>query len=208
MLRARTDEAKDERRQVLLAAALDEFFEKGFAATRMVDVAKRADLSKGTLYLYFDSKEAMFKALVETHAAPNIETLAEIAEVSHSLEEALAGLRHLGPYIIQQTDMPRLLKVLIGDSHTFPDIIQAYRKELIERVLAIMTGVLRQAEAAGEIRLDSAELTARLVVAPIVLSGIWQALFGHDPAAKVDVDELFRIHTDLMLKALKTGDPS
>ena len=62
MKRARSDEAKDERRAQLLDAALDEFFEKGFSAARMDDIARRAKLSKGTLYLYFDSKKAMFQA--------------------------------------------------------------------------------------------------------------------------------------------------
>ncbi|WP_084398652.1 TetR/AcrR family transcriptional regulator [Henriciella aquimarina] len=208
MLRARTDEAKDERRHALLGAALDEFFEKGFAAARMVDVARRAGLSKGTLYLYFDSKEAMFRALIETLTKPSIDQLEQMAEAAHSLEETFLGLRQFAPVIIRETDVPRLMKVLIGDSHTFPEIVRAYRMQLIERVLGIMTAVLRRAHKAGEIHVAAPELTARLVVAPIIMSGIWQALFSDEPDAAVDLDALFRLHTDLLLKALKTGDPS
>ena len=68
MQRARSEAAKDTRRQALLTAALDEFFERGFAAARMDDIARRAGFSKGTLYLYFDSKEALFASLIETFA--------------------------------------------------------------------------------------------------------------------------------------------
>ncbi|MEM5518132.1 TetR/AcrR family transcriptional regulator [Henriciella sp. AS95] len=207
ILRARSEEAKDDRRQALLEAALDEFFEKGFAASRMADIAKRAHLSKGTLYLYFDSKEDLFKALVETLAAPNIDQIESIAETSHSLEQALAGMRALAPHIIRDTDLPRLIKVLIGDSHMFPTIVQAYRTQLIERVFSIIAGILERAHAAGEIEVENAPLTARIVIAPIVLSALWQALFGRDPTAHVDLDKLFEIHTRLLLKALRP-DPA
>ena len=75
MRRARSEDAKDERRQLLLSAALDEFFERGFSAARIEDIAQRASLSKGTVYLYFDSKEALFLALIEDLATPNIEQI-------------------------------------------------------------------------------------------------------------------------------------
>lgn len=203
MLRARSDDAKDQRRQALLDAALDEFFEKGFAATRMVDVARRAGLSKGALYLYFDSKEAMFKALIESLTSPKLEQLEQIADGAASIEQALAGLSAFAPAMIRQSDMPRLMKVVIGDSHLFPEIVQAYRVELIERVIGLVAGVLERAEARGEIEIDDPLLTARLVMAPIVLSGVWQAMFGRDPKAAIDLERLFRIHGELMLKALK-----
>ena len=208
MLRARSEEAKDQRRESLLQAALDEFFERGFAAARMADIAKRAGVSKGALYLYFDSKEAMFKALVGSFVTPNIEKIEQIAEQSPSLETALQGLAAFAPAMIRESDVPRLMKVLIGDSHMFPEIIQAYREELMESVLALLAGVLESAEASGEIRVSNPYLTARLIVAPIVLSAIWQALFGGRPEARVDLDELFRIHAEMILRALKTGTTS
>ena len=75
MQRARSQTDKDARRQLLLQAALDEFFERGFAAARMEDIARRVDLSKGTVYLYFKSKDDLFRALIEEHALPNLETI-------------------------------------------------------------------------------------------------------------------------------------
>ena len=205
MLRARSEDAKDERRLALLNAALDEFFEKGFSATRMADIARRAGLSKGTLYLYFKSKDAMFRELIEVLAMPNIQRISEIAEAAQSFEQAMEGFSRLGPELIRTSDMPRLMKVLVGDAHMFPQVVQDYRTELVERVLSIMAGMLRRAHEAGEIRVESPELTARIVIAPVVLSGIWQAMFGHQRGGEVDLDRLFRIHTDLLLAALKTG---
>lgn len=203
MQRARSDEAKDERRAILLNAALDEFFEKGFAAARMDDIARRAGLSKGAVYIYFDSKETLFKALIEQLAAPNIERIEQIASGSVSIEQALDRLAAFAPLMIRQTDLPRLMKVLVGDSHTFPEIIQAYRREVLERLLSILADALKQAEARGEIELRDAALTARLLLAPIAFSGLWHAVFGKVAEAAVDLDTLFRLHADNMLKALR-----
>ena len=208
MLRARSDEAKDERRQVLLKAALDEFFEKGFSATRMNDIARRAKLSKGTLYLYFDSKEAMFRALLEAFVSPNLEMIEQIAENARDLKEAVSSICRVAPLLIRHTDMPRLMKVMVGDSHMFPQLVRAYREELIEQVLGLVANVLRRAHAAGEAEVEDPELTARIVVAPLVLSGMWQAMFNVNNDADVDLERLFQIHEHMMLKALAPGSAS
>lgn len=203
MLRARSDAAKDKRRQALLTAALDEVFEKGFAATRMDDVARRAGLSKGTLYLYFDSKEALFQGLVESLAYPNLEIVEQITEQAETLQEALRGIRQFAPALIRQTDLPRLMKVLIGDSQLFPDLVRAYREDLIERVLAMIAALLSRADARGEANIADPELTARLIMAPIIFSALWQGVFNQNSEADVDLDKLFEIHEQMMLKALE-----
>nr|WP_321361807.1 TetR/AcrR family transcriptional regulator [uncultured Hyphomonas sp.] len=208
MARARTEEAKDERRQALLAAALDEFFEKGFAATRMDDIARRAGLSKGALYLYFDSKEAMFGALVVSLATPNLEIIKRITEQAASLKEALHGIREFAPFVIRQTDMPRLIKVLVGDSQLFPELVQTYRHDLIERVLSMIAALLQRADEAGEAKIENPQLTARLIMAPIIFSALWQAVFNQTSEAEVDLDQLFAIHEQMMLNALQIGTTS
>lgn len=205
MLRARSDEAKDERRSALLNAALDEFFEKGFAATRMNDIARRANLSKGALYLYFDSKEAMFRALVESLASPNLEMIEQITHNANSLKDALRGICQFAPMLIRHTELPRLMKVLVGDSHMFPQMVLAYRQELVERVLAMIAGMLNRAHEAGEVEIEDADLTARIVMAPMILSALWQAVFNSRQEAEVDLEHLFQIHERMMLKALQPG---
>jgi AcrR family transcriptional regulator len=204
MSRARSDNAKDERRQALLMVALDEFFQKGFAAARMDDIARRADLSKGTLYLYFESKEALFTALIKTLAMPNLDHLELISRSAPSMREALDRLIVFAPILIRHSNLPRLMKVLIGDSHNFPDIIRAYRTQILDRVLGALAQMLEGAKSRREIEIGDPKLMARLVMAPIAFSGIWQAVFADDEGAEVDLEALFRMHADLLMKAIGT----
>jgi AcrR family transcriptional regulator len=200
--RARTDEAKDARRQALLDAALDEFFERGFTAARTHDIAKRAGLSKGTLYLYFDSKEALFAELIESLTSPHLTHIEEIADNATSVLDAIDRFTEFAPHLVRTSDLPRLLKVLIGDSQHFPDTLKRYRQRVLDRVLAAIGSVLEAAKARGEIEIGDPNLVARLVIAPVLFSGLWQALFGADPDAEVDLEALFREHARLLRRGM------
>ena len=201
MRRARTVQAKDERRQALLEAALTEFYERGFAAARMDDIAKRANLSKGALYLYFESKDALFKALVEAFAVPNLERLQTVAMSAPSALGAIRAVAGLVPSIIRETYIPRLMKVLISDAKVFPDTVRAYRKDVLDRFIGVLSGILTRAKAAGEIEIGDPALTARLVVAPVAFSAMWHVTFGDDKDARVDLEALFALHADMLEKA-------
>jgi AcrR family transcriptional regulator len=200
--RARTEEAKDERRGALISAALDEFFEKGFAATRLDDIAKRAGLSKGSIYLYFDSKESLFQALIESVALSRVEMLEQAAAAIPSGLGALQAVGRLAPSVIRESNLPRLMKVMISDARMFPDIVRDYRRNVLDRVLGLIAGVLERSMEAGEIHRGDPKLLARLVVAPVALSGIWHVVFNTDPEAEVDLDALFALHVETMTRAL------
>ncbi len=206
MKRARTAKAKQERRQLLLRAALDELYEKGFTAARTDDIAERAGLSKGTLYLYFKSKEDLFIALIESLTSDKLNQIELMAQQMPSLDQALSAFGKFAPTLIRESDLPRLMKVLIGESQTFPHIVANYRKHTLERVLAAIQTMLTHAQARGEIDIDDPKLTARLVIAPVVLSGIWQAVFAGTDTEPVDLEALFDIHIRFLLKAMKPGD--
>ncbi len=202
MQRARTIEAKEKRREALLAAALDEFIEKGFAPARMDDIAKRAGLSKGTLYLYFDSKDALFESLVTTHALPNVEKMEQVLAQFDGFRPALDALMTMAPHLIRNTDMPRLMKVLIANSSAFPETVLAYRQQVIDRVLALITKLIERGQASGEVHCEDAGLTARLVIAPIVMSGIWHMVFAQAEGGAFDMDKLFLLHGRYLQAAL------
>ncbi len=206
MKRARTDAAKEERRQILLKAALDEFYEKGLAAARTDDIAERAGLSKGTLYLYFKSKDDVFKALIETLTSDKLAQLETLATKPPSLDLALAAFGQFAPTVVKEPDLPKLIKVLIGESQAFPELIEDYRKNVLSRILGALATMLENANARGEISIDDPALTARLVVAPVVLSGIWQAVFAGRGGDDIDLEKLFSTHTRFLLKAMKPGD--
>ncbi len=201
-MRARTDEAKDLRRQALLDAALDEFAERGFAAARMEDIARRADLSKGTLYLYFESKEDLFKALVDTKAAPRLDEIEALVTEMPSALEALATFAQLAPMLIQRSPVPRLAKIIIGESNQFPEIADFYRRNFIERGMGVIRSVLEQGVERGELEVEDPALTARLIMGPMVLSAVWHVLYGDKPDGRVDLEKLFALHARYLRRAL------
>jgi AcrR family transcriptional regulator len=211
MLRARTEQAKDKRKMALLISALDEFYERGFNAARMEDIAKRAHLSKGTLYLYFDSKPALFKALIEEIALPTLGNTGQIAEKAPSAVQALTSLMNYMPQVIRHSPMPKLMKVLIADSKAFPELTLLYRKQMIERALSMIKGVLQRGNANGEWQVEDVHLTARLVIAPMIFSVIWRVTFENialeDDSAlpELDLEGLFALHTQYLLAALGAG---
>ncbi len=201
MQRARSDDDKDTRRQLLLEAALDEFFERGFSAARMEDIARRADLSKGTLYLYFDSKEDLFREIIAHFAMPNLELFRGMLTTAPGFVDAMDRLAAFAPFMIRHSRVPKLMKVMIGDSHNFPAIILEYRKHVLDEVFDLIGGLLERAKASGEIDVEAPHLAARIIVGPVVLSGIWQAVFARTTGGDVDLDSLFRMHAEVMKKA-------
>lgn len=204
-MRARTDEAKDERRTAFLMAAIDEFFEKGFEAARVDDIAKRAGLSKGTLYLYFKSKEDLFQALIDMAAAPKLEEMERIVSTASSALEAISGILKFAPVMVRQSIMPRIIKVLIGDGNRFPAVAHAYRRQIIEHILGLIAGILKRGHDAGEIDVIDPDLTARVVIAPIFMSMIWHILFEQDTLdgeSNIDLEALFSVHHAMLMRAL------
>lgn len=204
-MRARTDQAKDERRTAFLMAAMDEFFDKGFEAARVDDIAKRAGLSKGTLYLYFKSKEELFQGLIDMAAAPKLEEMETIVSTASTASDALAGILKFAPVMVRQSIMPRIIKVLIGDGGRFPDVAHTYRQQVIEQVIGLIAGILKRGQDAGEFDVIDADLTARVVIAPIFMSMIWHILFEQDtPDGEnlVDLEALFSVHHTMLMRAL------
>ncbi len=205
MKRARSPEAKEDRRQALLKSALDEFYEKGLTAARADDIAERAGLSKGTLYVYFKSKEDLFKALIENLTTPKLAMLEQIVDESTSIELSLNRFAQLIPLIVRHSDMPRLMKILIGESQQFPDIVRLYRTNVLERVLALLARMLATADKRGEIRVSDPDIAARLLVTPVLFSGIWRAVFDADGSAPLDVEQLISTHIRFFLNGITTG---
>lgn len=204
-MRARTDEAKDERRTAFLMAAMDEFFEKGFDAARVDDIAKRAGLSKGTLYLYFKSKEELFQGLIDMAAAPKLEEIETIVSTARSASDAITGILKFAPVMVRQSIMPRIIKVLIGDGGRFPDVAHTYRQQVIEQVLGLIAGILKRGHDAGEFDVADPDLTARVIIAPIFMSMIWHILFEQDTRdgeSLVDLEALFSVHHAMLMRAL------
>lgn len=174
----RWERRKDARPQELLAAALAQFVERGFAATRLEDVARRAGVSKGTLYLYFENKEELFKAVVREHIVHAIgaaeQTVAEFE--GHSAELLRAILMRWWDQI-GATELAGITKLMMAEANNFPDLAQFYNEEVIARGNRLISSVLVRGVARGEFRPLDPEVMTHVLTAPVLMLMMWTHRF-------------------------------
>ena len=193
---------KDERPSELVAAALDLFVERGFAATRLDDVAARAGVSKGTLYLYFESKEALFKAVIEEAIVP---LLAAAEDEIAGYEGGSIDLLHrllLGWWEqIGATRLAGVPKLIIAEARNFPAVAQYYHDAVIVRGRALLRTLLQRGIERGEFRPLDLETAIDVIYAPLMMLVVWRSSMGFcgketDPAAYL------KTHFDLLVQGL------
>ena len=194
---------KSARPQEILDAALACFAEKGFAAARMDDIAERAGVTKGTIYLYFENKNAVFKALVRESIG------AQIASVAENIRAYEGSSRDLLRFILtsiaefaRSSDRIVLPKILLADAGNFPELVKFYREEVIDKGLAAMSGVIARGIVRGEFRTIDPQHAARLCIAPILLAIFWRTTFAQFDAQPYDYQGFLDTHLDTLLRGL------
>ncbi|MBS1227044.1 MAG: transcriptional regulator, TetR family [Proteobacteria bacterium] len=193
---------KDARPSELLAAALELFVEKGFAATRLTDVAAHAGVAKATLYLYFDSKEALFRAVVAQGIVPLFAAAqSELGDYSGSASDLLVELLTRWQREVGATPLAGLYKLIIAEANNFPELVQYYHDEVIVRGRAMLADVLRRGMASGEFREIDVDATIDVVIAPLLSLIVWRFSL-HRCGAGVDPGLLLQTHFDLLLHGL------
>jgi AcrR family transcriptional regulator len=171
---------KEARPAELLAAALEVFAEKGFAATRLEEIAARAGVSKGTVYLYFESKEALFKAAIEAAMTPAIEAVEAIAnDPGRPAAELLRSFVFGWWQRIGTTSLGAVPKLLVAESANFPEVARWFHETIITRAQRAMARVIAIGIERGEFRPVNPQLAARVVFAPMFSVIVWQRAFGH-----------------------------
>lgn len=163
----------------LTSAALALFVEKGFAATRLDDVAARAGVSKGTVYLYFKSKEDLFKAVIRESIVPALEEGEAIAAAHQGdsrslLQKVLNGWWQL----IGGTALAGVPKLMISEARNFPEVAKFYHEHAIQRGRRLIVGVLERGIAAGEFRAIDVNLAFDIIIAPLLMRAIWRFSMG------------------------------
>ncbi len=192
---------KEDRPQEIVAAALDVFAERGFAAARLDDVAARAGVSKGTLYLYFPSKEDLFKAVIRAAILPNLERAERmIAEVPGPSFALLERLLAMVAELIATTRAAIIPKLVIAEAGNFPELAAFYHREVIQRGFGLLANLLERGVARGEFRPMNIDHTVRLIAAPLLMSAVWRSAF--DAVAPLDVPALIATHRDHLRRAL------
>ena len=193
---------KEERPAEILVAALKMFSSKGFAATRLDEVAKEAGVSKGTLYLYFESKEALFKAVVTEFVLPQIAKAEELAEQDRgSIKDLMIKLLEQWRVNILETELSGIPKMMIAEASNFPELATFYLENVIQRTRGFVTNLIILGIKSGEFRECDAAYAARSFLTPMVFSAVWQhslAPFDDD----YDIDKYLNVHLDMFFRGI------
>jgi len=197
---------KEARPAELMAAALELFVEKGFVGTRLEDVAARAGVSKGTLYLYFDSKEALFKAVIQEGIVPILEQGAGLVD---SFEGSAADLLRalIGEWWqrIGNTPLAGVPKLMISEAGNFPELAIYYHDAVILRGRDLMRRTLQRGIASGEFRVIDVETAIDVIFAPVLMLVIWRYSLGACCGTAHDPQTYLQTHFDLALRGLAAG---
>ena len=198
---------KEARPQELLDAALHLFVDKGFAATRAEEVAQRAGVSKGTLYLYYPSKEELFKAVVRHNLSALIAEGAELAEqYEGSSSELLKELMHTWWKRVGMTPAAGIHKIVIAEVHNFPHLAQFYVNEVIVPADRLFCSCVQRGISSGEFRPMPLHEVAHALIAPMIFMALCQHSFGSSlMACGVGVEPIAVLdtHLDLVLRGLE-----
>lgn len=196
---SRRSEPAADKRALILAAALDEFSQNGFAAARLDDVAKRADVAKGTIYLYFKDKEALFQELLRAQISPVIGMLeAVLADGKGTNAVPLRVLAHrVADLFVEQvigTKRKDIVRLILTEGPRFPKLAEFYYREVISRGLGAFRARAQRAVKSGELKRDTLVRFPQLIVAPALMSIIWKSMF--DRFEPLDAKALMRAHID------------
>jgi AcrR family transcriptional regulator len=199
---SRVQRAAD-RRQAIIEAALDEFIARGYAATRLDDVAQRAGVAKGTIYLHFKDKEALFQELVRTALVPLIGRLAAPPPEGGSIRAAFENFVETFVREVVTTRRGDIIRLVLAEGPRFPDIADFYYREVVSRGLAGMRALIELGITSGEIRQRGLKDFPQIVVAPAMVAVIWQGLFGRH--APLDASAMLRVHLDMIFGERRTA---
>ena len=192
-----------ERRGAIIEAAMDEFIARGFAATRLDDVAKRAGVAKGTIYLHFKDKESMFEELIRTAIVPMITRLwGTPPQPGASVRDMVEGFAKTFIEEVATTRRGDLVRLIVAEGPRFPTVADFYYREVVSRGLAGMRALIELGIARGEIKQKNLARFPQIMVAPALIAVIWQSLFSRH--APLDALEMFRVHLDLIFGERRT----
>jgi AcrR family transcriptional regulator len=201
---SRNERRKEQRPEEIMEAALEEFAIKGFAETRLDDVASRAGISKGLVYVYFKTKQELFKAVIRSFIIPRVDAL--IREVERSRRSSEEMLR--GPLLSFMKEFAKsrkriVVRLLIAEGPKHPDLLDFYHREVISRGMRLVRLIVTRGVTSGEFRPSPYQDFPQLFVAPMLLAMIWQMLFARHQA--LDIDRYLDAHIAIVLQTLKSG---
>ena len=197
----------EDRPREICAAALDIFAEKGFAAARLDEIARRAGVSKGTLYLYFHNKEDLFRAVVRDTVAPNVEVVRGMVEgVDLPFAEIVRMLLPRFVALTRNVRVGAVAKMVIGESRNFPELAKVWHDEVVTKVLGMLGALIRRAQERGEVRSGDPRLHAMSLMGAMLMGLLWHETLEPVGGEPIDLDALARQHADTVLGGLLARD--
>ena len=201
MAQPRYRRRKEDRPQEITEAAFLAFAEKGYAATRVEEVARRAGVSKGLLYLYFKTKEELFKAVIKSVVIRRVDALVTTLENTElSSEEFLRGPLLEFMKSVPGSPISVVIRLLISEGNRHPDLVDYYWENVVSKGLAAISRFIERGVQRGEFRATAVSELPQLLLAPVMLSVIWRLLFA---TQDLDTDKLITTHIDMILAYIK-----
>jgi AcrR family transcriptional regulator len=183
------------RREVILAAALDEFSQRGFEAARLDDVARRAGVAKGTIYLYFRDKESLFQELIRTMLTPLVGTIEALGAADLPMSELAQHIADLFVREVYETRRKDVIRLMITEGRRFPKLAEFYYREVLSRIIAAVRALLRRAAERGEAPPALVDFP-QIIAAPGLVAIIWSSLF--ERFEPLDVRKMMKTHLELL----------
>jgi len=201
--RPRWQRRKEARPEELVAAALEVFVERGFEATTLAEVARRAGVTKGTIYLYFENKEALFKAVVRETIVPVIAQGEALARsFTGSARELLEQLVREYWRLVGETALAGIPKLMMAEAATFPELTRFYYEEVVTRGHRLMAGVIERGVKNGEFRPVDVMLAAKLAMSPLMHATVVRRAFASCMPEGFNVQAYLDTHIDLYLHGI------
>jgi len=183
------------RRDAILSSALEEFSARGFEATRLDDVAKRADVAKGTIYLYFRDKESLFQELIRAMLTPLVGTIEAMGAADLPISVLSERIVDLFVREVYETRRKDVIRLMLSEGRRFPKLAEFYYREVLSRIIAAVRAVLRRAAARGEVPASLVDFP-QILVAPGLVAIIWSGLF--ERFEPLDVRAMMKAHLDML----------
>jgi len=194
----------EERPAQILDAALILFAEQGFAATRMDDVAAKAGLSKGALYLYFPDKVSLLTAIIDHTAGGTVATAMEMVSAHQGpVSPLLPLILKLVAQRLETTNLAAVIKLVLSESRAHPELGKAYLDTVINRAFPVMEGFIKRGVVSGEFRAVDPAMMVRSFIAPMLLAALWKSVIQPVGAPGFSIADLATHHADIILRALR-----
>ena len=201
MTAPRYQRRKEDRPDEITAAAFEVFAEKGYAAARVEEVAKRAGVSKGLTYVYFKTKEDLFKAVVRSVVIKRIDVLLEALDTTDlSSEDFMRGPLLDFMKRVPGSPIAIVIRLLIAEGQRHPDLVDFYYDNVVSRGLDAITRFIERGVRNGEFRRTAVNDLPHVVLAPMMLSIVWRIVFTK---RDLDTDRLMETQVEMLLAWIK-----